>query len=139
MNQAQIYSLKVWLTMVLFAPVLQMSSNAIVFNLTTSTREYVVAYPLSVGIVLLCTLPVGLLLILTISKLSKNIKPILLKRWTTLIISTLTTLTFLVCIAPKDAYPPLVLLMLLLPYSLPLILGIWIFKLDDDDDEELAS
>jgi hypothetical protein len=144
MDPVQLYSFKVWLTMLIFAPLLQTSAGQIFFHRgDILSFEFIKSYPASVGVLLVLSAPLGALLTFGITRLSRQTEALLLKQRATIAIGVTTVLVFAGAIIPKS-YSPLELSVMILPFTLSLIVGIWLCNLDleqynDEEEEELEE
>ncbi|GAA3959458.1 hypothetical protein [Mucilaginibacter dorajii] len=144
MDPAQLYSFKVWLTMLIFAPLLQTSAGQIFFHQgDILSFEFIKSYPVSVGVLLVLSAPLGALLTFSITRLSRQTEALLLKQRVTIAIGVTTLLVFGGAIIPK-AYTLLELSVMILPYTLSLLLGVWLCNLDleqynNEEEEELEE
>jgi hypothetical protein len=144
MDPAQLYSFKVWLTMLIFAPLLQASAGQIFFHQgDILSLEFIRSYPVSVCVLLVLSAPLGALLTFGITRLSRQTEALLLKQRITIAIGVTTVLVFAGAIIPK-AYSPLDLSVMIFPYTLSLMLGVWLCSLDleqynDEEEEELEE
>ncbi|HEY9196200.1 MAG TPA: hypothetical protein VIM77_08035 [Mucilaginibacter sp.] len=137
MNPAQVYSFKVWLTMVIFAPAIQMSAGQIFFNTGDPlSLNFIRHYPLSVLVLLVATAPLGALLTYSISKMDVSIGVPALKQRVTIAVGVAAILIFAGASIPDSGYSVLRLICAIVPYPLSLILGIWICVLDTEATEE---
>jgi hypothetical protein len=137
MDPAQIYSFKVWLTMLIFAPALQMSAAQVFFHSGNMLSiNFISTYPLSVLVLLVITAPLGALLTFAITRMSKSMEAGEVKQKVTSAIAIATILIFAGASIPKNSYTLLQLGVMILPYTLSLVLGIWLCSLDLDVYEE---
>jgi len=146
MDPAQFYSFKVWLTMVIIAPVLQILISQFFFHTgSILSIAFIKEYPLSVGVLMVFTCPLGALLTFIIPRMTRNSTEIAVKQRVSVALGIVVILVFLGASAAKNAYPPFELSAMLLPFLLPLLLGVWICRLDleegyeDEEEEETAA
>ncbi|WDF75774.1 hypothetical protein PQ469_17960 [Mucilaginibacter sp. KACC 22773] len=147
MDPAQFYSFKVWLTMVIIAPVLQILVSQFFFHSgSILSVAFIKEYPLSVGVLMVFTCPLGALLTFIIPRMTRNSTVIAVKQRVSAALGMVVILVFLGASAAKNAYSPFELSAMLLPFLFPLLLGVWICRLDledesyeDEEEEEPAS
>jgi len=147
MDPAQFYSFKVWLTMVIIAPVLQILISQFFFHSgSILSLAFVKEYPLSVGVLIVFTCPLGALLTFIIPRMTRSSTVIAVKQRVSVALGIVVILVFLGASAAKNAYSPFELSAMLMPFLLPLLLGVWICRLDpeeqnydDEEEEETAS
>jgi hypothetical protein len=147
MDPAQFYSFKVWLTMVIIAPVLQILVSQFFFHSgSILSVAFIKEYPLSVGVLMVFTCPLGALLTFIIPRMTRHSTVIAVKQRVSAALGMVVILVFLGASAAKNAYSPFELSAMLLPFLLPLLLGVWICRLDledesyeDEEEEETAS
>jgi hypothetical protein len=147
MDPAQFYSFKVWLTMVIIAPVLQALISQFFFHTgSILSIAFVKDYPLSVGVLMVLTCPLGALLTFIIPRMARESTAIAVKQRVSMALGIVVILVFIGASVAKNAYSPFELSAMLLPFLLPLLLGVWICRLDleeegyeDEEEEEPAS
>lgn len=137
MDPAQIYSFKVWLTMVIITPALQVVANQLFLHTgDILSVSFIKDYPLEVGVLIVLTCPLGALLTFMITRMSKESTPIILKKRVSTALGIVIALVFIGACLPKNSYSPLQLGVMLLPFLLPLLLGVWMCRLDLEEEFE---
>jgi hypothetical protein len=141
MDPAQFYSFKVWLTMVIIAPVLQALTSQFYFHTGNILSAALIKdYPVSVGVLMVFTCPLGALLTFIIPRMTRQSAAMAVKQRVSVALGVVVVLVFIGASAAKNAYSPFELSAMLLPLLLPLLLGVWICRLDleeyNDEDEE---
>ncbi|WP_184549552.1 hypothetical protein [Mucilaginibacter sp. FT3.2] len=137
MDPAQVYSFKVWLTMVIVAPILQALANQLFLHSgDILSIAFVKDYPLQVGVLIVLTCPLGALLTFMITRMSKEGTAILLKKRVSIAMGIVIVLIFIGASLPQNSYSPLQLAVMLLPFLLPMLLGVWICRLELQEDYE---
>lgn len=143
MDPAQFYSFKVWITMVVIAPLLQALISQFFFHSgSILSAAFVKEYPLSVGVLIVLTCPLGALLTFIIPRMARESNPITVKQRVSISLGIVVILVFIGASAAKNAYSPFELSTMVLPFFLPLLFGVWICRLDleeyndEDEDEE---
>jgi hypothetical protein len=147
MDPAQIYSFKVWLTMLIFAPALQMSAAQVFFHSgNLLSVNFITAYPLAVLVLLVVTAPLGALLTFCITRLSRSLEAHEVKQKVSSAIGIATVLIFAGASIPQNSYTLVQLGLMILPYTVSLMLGIWMCSIDlelygeaEEAEEEEAS
>ncbi|MET3501575.1 MULTISPECIES: hypothetical protein [Mucilaginibacter] len=138
MNRSFIYSLKVWLLMVIIAPLLHLVlSWFIIENPEISLiAEIQKDYIIFADMVLLLTIPFAFVFWVAVYSLSKKREPFYVKQVLTIAILIITMLPFFELLFEKKVSAVSSIAVIIFPYSITGIAGIWLHKLESPDFEE---
>ncbi|MGF7074252.1 hypothetical protein [Mucilaginibacter sp. 3215] len=138
MNRSFIYSLKVWSLMVIIAPLLHLVlSWFIIENPEISLiAEIQKDYIIFADMVLLLTIPFAFVFWVAVYSLSKKREPFYVKQVLTIAILIITMLPFFELLFEKKVSAVSSIAVIIFPYSITGIAGIWLHKLESPDFEE---
>ncbi|WDZ98838.1 hypothetical protein [Mucilaginibacter sp. SJ] len=138
MNRSFIYSLKVWLLMVIIAPLLHLVlSWFIIENPEISLIEEIQKdYIIFADMVLLITIPFAFIFWVAVYSLSKKRAPFYIKQALTIAILIITMLPFFELLFEKKVSAVSSIAVIIFPYSMTGIAGIWLHKLESAEVEE---
>ncbi|SDI42401.1 hypothetical protein [Mucilaginibacter gossypii] len=138
MNRSFIYSLKVWLLMVIIAPLLHLVlSWFIIENPEISLiAEIQKDYIIFADMVLLLTIPFAFVFWGAVYSLSKKREPFYVKQVLTIAILIITMLPFFELLFEKKVSAVSSIAVIIFPYSITGIAGIWLHKLESPEPEE---
>ncbi|NVM64712.1 hypothetical protein FHW88_003001 [Mucilaginibacter sp. SG538B] len=138
MNRSFIYSLKVWLLMVIIAPLLHLVlSWFIIENPEISLiAEIQKDYIIFADMVLLLTIPFAFVFWVAVYSLSKKREPFYVKQVLTIAILIITMLPFFELLFEKNVSAVSSIAVIIFPYSITGIAGIWLHKFESPDFEE---
>ncbi|QEM06825.1 hypothetical protein DIU31_026195 [Mucilaginibacter rubeus] len=138
MNRSFIYSLKVWLLMVIIAPLLHLVlSWFIIENPEISLiAEIQKDYIIFADMVLLLTIPFAFVFWVAVYSLSKKREPFYVKQVLTIAILIITMLPFFELLFEKKVSAVSSIAVIIFPYSITGIAGIWLHKLESPEPEE---
>ncbi|HEX8024148.1 hypothetical protein [Mucilaginibacter sp.] len=138
MNRSFTYSLKVWLMLVIVAPLLQLVlSWFIIENPEISLIDEIRKdYIIFADMILLVTIPFAFVFWMAINYLSKKRDPFYIKQVLTTSILIITMLSFCELLFEKKVSAVSSVAVIIFPYSVTGIAGIWLHKLEPEEAEE---
>jgi hypothetical protein len=138
MNRSFTYSLKVWLMLVIVAPMLQLVlSWFIIENPEISLIDEIRKdYIIFADMILLVTIPFAFVFWMAINYLSKKRDPFYIKQILTTVILIITVLSFCELLFEKKVSAISSVAVIIFPYSVTGIAGIWLHKLEPEEAEE---
>ncbi|AYL98101.1 hypothetical protein [Mucilaginibacter celer] len=141
MNRSFLYSLKVWLLMVIVAPLLHLTLSWLMMHdpeislFDEIKKDYIIA----ADIVLLLTIPFALIFWFSVSSLLKNHAPHYVKQALTSAIFIIMGLAFFEMLFEKGTPSLTSLAVIIFPYAIAGISGIWLHELEPAGVEEEES
>jgi len=138
MNRSFTYSLKVWLLMVIIAPLLHlvlswfMIENPEISLIDEIKKDYIIF----ADMILLVTVPFAFVFWIAVYSLSKKKEPFYIKQFLTTTILIITMLPFFELLFEKKVSAVTSIAVMILPYSITGIAGIWLHKLEPAVAEE---
>ncbi|WP_413670564.1 hypothetical protein ACEN9X_11835 [Mucilaginibacter sp. Mucisp86] len=138
MNRSFTYSLKVWLLMVIIAPLLHLVlSWFIIENPEISLIDEIKKdYIIFADMILLVTIPFAFVFWITVYSLSKKKESFYIKQFLTTAILIVTMLPFFELLFEKKVSAVTSIAVIIFPYSITAIAGIWLHKLEPAGVEE---
>ncbi|QEM13163.1 MULTISPECIES: hypothetical protein [Mucilaginibacter] len=138
MNRSFTYSLKVWLMLVIVAPLLQLVlSWFIIQNPQISLVDEIRKdYIIFADMILLVTIPFAFIFWMAVYYLSKKRDPLYIKTGLTTAILIITVLSFFELLFEKKVSAISSVAVIIFPYSITGIAGIWLHKLEPEMVEE---
>jgi hypothetical protein len=138
MNKSFTYSLKVWLMLVIVAPLLQLVlSWFIIENPEISLIDEIRKdYIIFADMILLVTIPFAFVFWMAINYLSKKRDPFYIKQVLTTAILIITMLSFCELLFEKKVSAVSSVAVIIFPYAVTGIAGIWLHKLEPEEVEE---
>ncbi|MFC0518578.1 hypothetical protein ACFFGT_30470 [Mucilaginibacter angelicae] len=138
MNRSFTYSLKVWLMLVIVAPLLHLVLSWLIIadpgiSLIDEIRK---DYIIFADMILLVTVPFAFVFWIAVYSLSKKKEPFYIKQALTTAILIITMLPFFELLFERNVSAVSSIAVIIFPYSITGIAGIWLHELEPAEAEE---